>query len=139
MDYLLYAVDDADETVRNNAARALGILAGYLEMHPELNITIPATPFIQMVNSIVWTDRNKGASVLMHLTDKRDPELLRQIKEQAMPSIIEMAKWKSRGHAIFCFVILGRIAGEDEASLFTKNFSEDWPVLIKEMVDKSLP
>jgi hypothetical protein len=72
----------------------LGILAGYLEMHRELNITIPATPFIKMVNSMVWTDRNKGASVLMYLTDQRNPEILKQIKEQAMPSIIEIANGK---------------------------------------------
>jgi hypothetical protein len=138
VDQLLYAVDDADETVRNNATRALGILAGYLEMHPELRISIPADPFIKMVNSIVWTDRNKGASVLMHLTDKRDPGMLKQIKQQAMPSIIEMAKWKDRGHAAFCFVILGRIAGEDEASLFTKNYSKEWAAEVEEMVKKCL-
>jgi hypothetical protein len=134
--YLLYAVDDSDETVRNNATRALGILSGYLVQHPELKITITAVPFIKMVNSIVWTDRNKEASVLMHLTDKRDSELLKQIKREAMPSIIEMAKWKDRGHAFFSFIILGRIAGEDEAALFPKNYSEDWAAEVEEMVDK---
>lgn len=133
---LLYAVDDTNEDVRNNATRALGIIAGYLNLHPGLKITIPATPFIKMVNSIVWTDRNKGASVLLELTQSRDPKLLKQIEEEALPSIIEMAKWKGRGHSFFCFVILGRMADEDESSLIAKNYSNDWMASIKEMVDK---
>jgi hypothetical protein len=40
------------------------------------------------------------------------------------------------GHAIFCFVILGRIAGEDEAALFPKNYSKDWAAEVEEMVDR---
>lgn len=134
--YLLYAVDDPDEGVRNNATRALAILAGYLSSHPELEIVIPAAPFIKMVNSIVWTDRNKGAWVLMQLTKNRDPKLLNEIKRQALPSIIEMAKWKDRGHAYFSFAILGHIAGVNEKLLFAENYSNDWADEVKAMADK---
>ena len=133
---LLYATDDPDEIVRNNAVRAIAILAKYVALHPELKIIIPSAPFIKMMNSIVWTDRNKGASVLLSLTKNHDPEILKQINAQAMPSIIEMAKWKNRGHAAYSFIILGRIAGEDEALLNIKNYSNDWSNQIKKIIDK---
>lgn len=133
---LLYAVADSDETVRNNATRSLGILAGYLATRPELKISVPATPFINMLHSIVWTDRNKGVLVLAHLTQSRSPRILQQIKAQALASIIEMAKWKDRGHALFSFIILGRLADEREDALIAKNYSKEWPTCVQEMIDK---
>jgi hypothetical protein len=136
VDYLLYAINDLDEEVRNNATRALGILAGYIKLHLELKITIPAGPFIKMMNSIVWTDRNKGAMVLMQLTQSRDKKLLHEIKQLALPSIIEMAKWKDRGHTLSSFVLLGRIADIDEQTLIAKNYSKDWAAEVEEMIEK---
>jgi hypothetical protein len=136
VDYLLYAVDDPDEGVRNNATRALIILAGYIRLHPGLKINIPTGPFLKMMNSIVWTDRNKGAGVLMQLSQSRNPKLLNEIKQQALASVIEMAKWKDRAHAYFSFMILGRIAGIDEKLLITKNFSKDYPGEIEAMIGK---
>jgi hypothetical protein len=135
-DCLLYAINDADDEVRNNATRALGVLAGYITLHPELRITIPANPFIKMINSIVWTDRNKGTMVLMQLTQTRNKKLLKEIKQQALPSIIEMAKWKDRSHSFSSFVLLGRIADEDEKTLIAKNFSPNWPAEVESMVKK---
>ena len=134
--YLLYAVDDADDEVRNNATRALGILADYAQSHKDIKINIPAGPFIKMMNSIVWTDRNKGATVLMRLCESRDQKLLDEIKEKALPSIIEMAKWKDRGHAFFSFMILGHMAGMDPDSLAGKNFSPDYSKEIDMMTEK---
>ncbi len=136
VDCLLPAIYDPDDEVRNNATRALGVLAGYLTSHPELKISIPANPFIRMINSIVWTDRNKGTMVLMQLTQSRDKKLLQEIKQQALPSIIEMAEWKDRSHSLTSFVLLGRIVGEDEKTLIAKNFSVNWPTEVKSMVEK---
>ena len=133
---LLYAIEDENEDVRNNATRALSILAGYLLEHPEIKVTIPATPFIAMLNSISWTDRNKGAMVLAQLTQSRDSSVLSQIKKHAGPSLVEMAKWHNREHAIFSFIILGRIAGEDDMSLFAANFSKEWIFLLEDMIKK---
>jgi hypothetical protein len=133
---LLFAVDDPDDEVRNNATRALGILAGYLHAHPELKINIDASPFIAMLNSIIWTDRNKGASVLMQLTESRSPQLLAEIKRLALPSVIEMAKWKDRAHSLWSFIILGRIAGIDEKVLINQNFSDNYAENIRSMVEK---
>ena len=53
----------------------------------------------------------------MSLTAKRDPELLARLREESLASLIEMARWKSAGHAYAAFTILGRITGySDEAA-----------------------
>jgi len=118
---LLYAVSDSSEEVRNNATRSLGILAGYAQVHPALKIEIPSTPFIDMIHSIVWSDRNKGSAVLEALTRSRNRELFSSLKKNSLPELIEMAKWRSMGHAYFAFYILGRLADykeEEIAKLF---------------------
>lgn len=74
--------------------------------------------------------------LLMQLTQTRDNKLLRQIKQQALPSVIEMAKWKDRSHSFSSFVLLGRIAGEDEETLIPKNFSPNWAAEVESMVKK---
>lgn len=131
---LLYAIKDPDENVRNNATRAVSVLAAYLSQSPETKMAIPATPFIDMLNSVAWTDRNKGAMVLVELTRSNDKDLLEQIKKQAMPSVIEMARWKNRGHALFSFIILCRMAGEDESSFIEGNFSTKWREVVEHLI-----
>ena len=105
---------DANDGVRNNATRALGVLA---ESSPKVAARIPATPFIEMINSGSWTDRNKGSWVLESLTNNRDPKLLAQLRAEALPSLIEMARWHSNGHAYTARILLGRIAGIEEGRL----------------------
>ncbi|MGA9773746.1 MAG: HEAT repeat domain-containing protein [Blastocatellia bacterium] len=111
---LVAAIKDPDEEVRNNAMRALGVM-GQAE---KLKITIPWTPFIEMLNSSVWTDRNKSSFTLMTLTQKRNPVLLAELRNRAFESLVEIARWKNRGHAAQGFFILGRIAGMGEQELF---------------------
>ncbi len=113
---LVAAVNDENGTVRNNAIRALGVIAVYAQIHPEKKIKILFESFAAMLNSIEWTDRNKSSLVLGELTAKRDVKLLALLREKALDSLIEMARWKIDGHAIMPFVILGRIGGlsEDE-------------------------
>jgi hypothetical protein len=108
---LLYGVSDADDDVRNNAARALGVLAVYAQQNPKQGIVIPSDPFIKLINSLIWTDRNKGAMVLLSLTQSRDKKLLDRLRKEALPALIEMAKWKNTGHAYSSMMILGRMAG----------------------------
>lgn len=131
--YLLYAVTDENEEVRNNASRAISILAGYIRRHPDEKLYISPDPFINMLNSIVWTDRNKAASVLMELTALRDRKMLNLIKEKALPSVMEMAQWKDRGHAFFSYFILGRIAGISEDRLAATCDSPKWRKEIENM------
>jgi hypothetical protein len=112
---------DPDDDVRNNSMRALAIIAGFAQRRPKEQIKVPVTPFIKMLNSIVWTDRNKSAFALDQLTQKRDPVILEQLRERALPSLVEMARWKSRGHASSPFFLLGRLGNLSENEI-----QKDW-------------
>ena len=111
---LVKATYDADETVRNNAIRALAVLA---QSNPRVAARIPAAHFIAMLSSGSWTDRNKAGFLLDELSKRRDPKLLSQLRSRALDSLIEMARWRSRGHADFARILLGRIAGIEETRL----------------------
>ena len=106
---LVYGMSDPDEGVRNNSMRALGVLAVFANNSPEQRIKIPVEPFIDMLNSIEWTDRNKSSLALSRLTEKRDPVILSSLRKHALPSLVEMARWKASGHAMPSFTLLGRI------------------------------
>ena len=110
---LVRASHDADDSVRNNAIRALGVLA---ESSPKVADRIPAESFVAMLSSGSWTDRNKAAFLLTELSKRRDPRLLTQLRSQALDSLIEMARWRS-GHADFARIMIGRIAGIEETRL----------------------
>lgn len=111
---LVKAGSDADETVRNNAIRALGVLA---QSDPRVAARIPAGPFVAKLNSGSWTDRNKAGFLLDELSKGRNLKLLTQLRSQALDSLLEMARWRSSGHAAFARILLGRIAGIEEKRL----------------------
>jgi len=116
---LAFAMSDPDSGVRNNAMRALAIIARYAQAHPSAAIEIPTHPFVNLLNSLVWSDRNKAGWALMELTTSRDPALLADLRQRAMLALIEMAQWKNLGHArSYCF-ILGRIAGLPEKEIWS--------------------
>jgi HEAT repeats len=111
---LVYGMGDPSEEVRNNSMRALGIIGQFGSRLPALKIRVPTKPFVRLLNSLVWTDRNKASFALMELTGNRDPALFKNLRKQALRSLIEMARWKSDGHAIPAFWLLGRISGLPE-------------------------
>jgi hypothetical protein len=113
IDALLEASRDANATVRNNATRALGVLAAT----PDYARQIPAGPFIDMLKSHVWSDRNKGLMLLTFHTRSRDPQVLAAIRAKALPALIEMSRWQFAGHAAGPIRLMGRIAGMDESVL----------------------
>lgn len=55
--------------------------------------------------------------MLVALTESRDPKLLTALRTDALDSLIEMARWRSAGHAEAALTILGRMAGLSEDSL----------------------
>jgi hypothetical protein len=114
VDDLVQAMRDSDETVRNNAMRSLMV---FTKMTTGPAPRIPYEPFVQMLNSPVWTDRNKSSAALQELSARRDPELLRTLRATAFDSLAEMARWKVKGHALSAFTILGRIAGLSEDAI----------------------
>jgi hypothetical protein len=113
---LVYGMSDPDGDVRNSSLRALAVLAEFAQRSPGRRIEVPVEPFIDMLNSIVWTDRNKSSMALLELTERRDPAVLSKLRERALPSLVEMSRWKSRGHATAAFFLLGRVGNlpEDE-------------------------
>lgn len=110
LDDLMRAVRDPDEGVRNNATRTVGTIAVLAERKPGLGITIEPAVFIQMLNSLTWTDRNKATMVLLNLSKGRAPDLLDKMRRAALPALIEMARWKDR-HSLMALRLVGRIAG----------------------------
>jgi hypothetical protein len=112
--FLLRASHDSDEGVRNNAVRALWVLA---TSNPKTASQIPANDFVAMLNSGLWTDRNKAGMLLMVLTRSRNRELLQRLRSEALQSLIEMARWEDPGHAFAYRVLLGRIAGLNETQI----------------------
>jgi hypothetical protein len=111
---LVHACLDPDDEVRNNATRALGVL---LSAKPDLAPMISIDPFITLLTSGVWSDHNKAVIVLGALTNKRDQIVLNKLRSGALDNLLEMARWRSDGHAFMARVILGRIAGIEEARL----------------------
>jgi hypothetical protein len=105
IDALVGASLDADDNVRNDAVRALWVLAG------------AKPPFIRLLRSAAWSDHNKASLLLEALTESRDPSVLAALRAEALDSLIEMARWRNIGHALAALSILGRIAGIDESTL----------------------
>jgi hypothetical protein len=114
IDALVRASLDPDGDVRNNAVRALEVLAG---AKPGLASRIPIAPFVRLLRSGAWTDHNKASLLLVALTAHRDPRVLSALRSEALDPLIEMARWQYEGHAEAAITILGRIAGLDETTI----------------------
>lgn len=114
VDDLQFALRDADPGVRANATRGLKALAVYARLHPESNVKVEPTWFIEMLNSLSWADRNQAVQMLLILTDNNNPSALGQIRERALGSLVEMAQWKALTHALPAFLLLGRVAGMND-------------------------
>ncbi len=132
---LVQATRDPDDGVRNNAVRALGVLA---ESNAATADEIPATNFVQMLNSGNWKDRNKAGLLLSVLTVSRDQPLLSLLRQQASDSLLEMAHWRESGHAYSSLVIMGRIADIDEDRLQRLIANNDRNAIIKEFSQKQV-
>lgn len=111
---LVRAARDPDDEVRNNATRALVIL---VRSNAGLASDIPPDTFIEMLNSGIWTDRNKGTALLEQLTVGRSSDLLTKIRSAALDSLIEMASWRRPSQACFARMVLGRVGGLPEDRL----------------------
>lgn len=111
VDDLQFALKDADAGVRLNAVRGLKALAVLAKLKPESGLKVEATWFIEMLNSLSFTDRQQALGVLQILTDGKNPSAIEQLRERALGSLVEMARWKSLTHALPAYLLLGRVAG----------------------------
>jgi HEAT repeat protein len=112
---LVRAMSDPSDEVRNSAMRTLLVFADARSEGSASIPRIPVEPFIEFLNSPVWSDRNKSSGALLALSAKRDPRLLAAVRKKALASLVEMARFKSVGHAYAAFIILARIVGYSDA------------------------
>jgi HEAT repeat protein len=121
VDDLQFALRDADPGVRFNATRGLKAMAVYAHLNSGAHLKVEPTWFIEMLNSLSWQDRNQAMAMLLTLTEDPNPSALEQIRERALPSLVEMAQWKALTHALPAFLLLGRVAGISDLQVH-----EDW-------------
>ncbi len=95
--------------------------AVWIRLNPNSGIKIEATWFIEMLNSLSWSDRNRALAALQILTDTWDPAVLDQLRERALPALADMARWKTLAHALPAYILLGRVAGVSE-----ERIQESW-------------
>ena len=122
---LLIGTSDPNEGVRNDAVRALSVLLTYARAHRELGIEVSTDWCLDLLESLTWTDRNKAMAVLDAATGDRDAELLAKLRQRSLPSLIEMARWKSAGHAMMALLLVGRIAGLKDAEIWKAQDAAD--------------
>jgi hypothetical protein len=124
------AVLDSEPEVRNNAVRALMVLASVKQSDlRKLNVE----PVEALLLSGVWSDRNKASLLLDQLTASRDPDMLRKLHTTSLDAIIEGASWHGDpGHAGAFVILLGRIAGLPEERLFPTPDAEAIAEIIKQ-------
>jgi HEAT repeats len=121
VDDLVYALGDADDGVRNDALRTLLVFAEAPPTHSRLSPRVPYAPFIALLDSPAWTDRNQSSVALAVLSKDHDPDLLAAVRARALTPLVEIARWKSAAHARAGFILLGRAAGFSEQDL-----SDNW-------------
>lgn len=114
---LQWALRDQDDNVRDNAMRALKAVSIGAKLNPGQQIRIEPTWYVELLNSVVWSDRRNAALELVELTQDHDPDTLALIRERALPSVIEMARWHDLNHALPAFILAGRVAGLDEKQI----------------------
>ncbi len=122
-DELQYALQDPDESVRANALRGLAAIGVFAAQNPALGIKISPTWMVELLNSIVLSDRVEAVRTLLILTDHgAGGEALQLIHDRALPAMVEMAEWKSPRYALPPFLLLGRMAGmpDDEVQRLWK-------------------
>jgi len=113
---LVYGMSDPSDEVRNEAMRALAVFATPPSTVARPTVHVPYEPFIRLLSSLIWTDRNKASLALMNLSEHRDFELLQKLRGEAMVALVEMAHWKTGSHALPALMLLGRIAGQSDAA-----------------------
>jgi hypothetical protein len=110
---LQFAAQDPDPTVRRAAVR--GLVRMYKAAESNREIQVLPTWIIEMLNSVVWTDRVNAVEALMELTGRPDPVLIGKIRDAAFESLVQMAQWRHLEHALPPYLLLCRVAGVSDA------------------------
>jgi hypothetical protein len=84
---LLRATLDPSESVRKDAMRALLVFARAETVGGRPRIRVSAEPFIDLLNSPTWTDRNKSSAAVEQLTQTGDPAVLATVRRRGQPGV----------------------------------------------------
>lgn len=114
---LQQALRDPAAIVRANAARALKAFAVLAALQPESRILIRTTWFVEMLNAPALSDRLEGARALLTLFDSLSDQTRAHLRDRALPSLFEMARFRHLPHALPAFLILGKTAGLSDAQI----------------------
>jgi hypothetical protein len=110
-DDLQFALRDPDPAVRANAVQGMMALGVYARLHPDAGLKLESTWLVEMLHSLSWSDRDHALQALQIFTDQRDAALLGELRERALPALVEMSRWKTLAHALPAVVLTGRVAG----------------------------
>ena len=133
---LQLALQDPDESVRSNAMRSLDTLVAVAVRDPSLGIRISPTWLIELLNSLVLSDRLQAADLLVTLTDRHERAVLDQMRERALPALAEMARWETLRYALPPFLLVGRIAGLNEQEIQRRWSSGEREMVIQKALGK---
>src|SRR5580658_3316608 len=135
VDDLQYALQDPSDVVRANAMRALKAVRVGAKLHPAQSLTVLPTWYVELLNSVVWSDRRGASLELVELTESRDPATLAEIRERAIDSVAEMARWHDLEHALPPFILAGRLAGLSEDDIQAAWVSGNREAVIKKAIE----
>jgi hypothetical protein len=127
-------MQDPDENVRASAMDALSAIAVLAAKQPDLEIHISPTWFVEMLNSVVLSDRIKAAKALVNLTDSRPVTTLDLLRERSLPSLGEMAQWHSLTYALPPFLLLGRVGGFSDKQIQDRWTRGDREEMVREVL-----
>jgi hypothetical protein len=117
IDDLVYGAHDPDESVRSNAIRSLQAVAIVGAADPAQGIHIPPGALIDLMHSIVLSDRLETVDLFVTLTDVHNEEALAMLRVRTLRTLIEMARWESLRYALRPFMLVGRVAGMPEQEI----------------------
>jgi hypothetical protein len=122
------AVQDPDDSVRVNAIRSLNAFA-------VSGIKVAPTWFVELLNSVVLSDRVESVRALLTLTDRPAPTVIDLLRARSLPSLVEMARWKNPRYALPPFLLLARVAGVPD-----RDAQQQWQKGDREsVIEKALP
>lgn len=111
VDDLHDALNDNDAGVRLRVVRALTSLALLERADPGTKIRVSPLWFVDMLQSVTWSDRTQAVWALETLTRDRDVFVLTRLRGDALDSLVEMSGWRTEQHAYPAFILVGRVAG----------------------------
>ena len=79
----------------------------------------------------------ESTKALLVLTERQNAATLDQIRERALASLAEMARWQTSAYALPPFELLGRVAGVPDAKVKESWAKGDREPVIQQAIDSA--